>query len=142
MHLYRQTVKLLPERIHDGTRLIRIRIDIASTETRLHPDRTEPVQHRLRRQHIQRRRRKLRMKAPKLPADPIFHIEIRVIAAAVARRRQFLPKLRILLDQRHDRPGPRRLDRRHHPGRTTTDHRHRSFSFHHSSLHIEKRQGM
>ena len=142
VHLHRQTVKLLPERIHDGTRLIRIRIDIASTETRLHPDRTEPVQHRLRRQRIQRRRRKLRMKATELPTDLITHIEIRVIAAPVARRRQLLPQLRILLDQRHDRPGPRRLDRRHHPGSTTTDHRHRSFSFHHSSLHIEKRQGM
>ena len=142
VHLYRQTVKFLPKRIHDSTRLIRIRIDIASTETRLHPDRTEPVQHCLRWQRIQRRRRKLRMKAPELPTDPIFHVEIRVVAAPVARRRQLLPQLRILLDQRHDRTGPRRLDRRHHPGRTTTDHRHHSFSFYHSSLHIEKRQGM
>ena len=54
VYLHRQPVKLLPERIHDRTRLIRIRIDIAPAKTRLHPDHTEPVQYRLRSQHIQR----------------------------------------------------------------------------------------
>ena len=127
--LYAQMLRFHPEGVRHGGSLIAVGIEIAVPAPGMHAHPFEALQ-RLRKPKLpQHRSREARLPAPVMGQ---ILVQIRQVAAAVARHEDLLSHLPVPLQKGHLRPALRRGDGRHEAGGAASDDQHPPFSGHDS----------